>query len=350
VLVSTTARRFPVPPYTQVPNEIIDEMASLSGSEFKVLTFIARRTLGFGRRQMKIGIRQICYGLPGKFPGTGLSNRCVIDALRSLEKDGWIYVWRNKIGATNEYDRSAYTILFEGEDPENIFSEEDAQVAQSEVVRKVHHLSDGGGEESSSPVVKEVHHNKKERKETKKTPPPPPPADSATQPTESVSDWTKESRKELAECMTSIMRQAVDPAMKAPTSTDLAKVIRAAGPAQPEQIFAYLVTEAKDGGLDNAKSYGLMAHLVGRRDWSAVAAPKAAAQAEPEKPKLTPEEQRAEKRAFWTESCKFQEDALLWTTHIDTGAEDRAWLEELAAKLPPAPPRRKPAPRGPWQK
>src|ERR1051325_9923519 len=61
---NTQIRRFKVPSHTQVPNEIFDElMHDLSGAEFKVLCYIARRTYGFHRIEDSISLKQICHGI-----------------------------------------------------------------------------------------------------------------------------------------------------------------------------------------------------------------------------------------------------------------------------------------------
>lgn len=67
-----------MPNYTQIPNEILDKwMSQLSGSEFKIISAIARKTFGWKKRKDKISISQLAEI-------TGLSNRSIIDALRVL--------------------------------------------------------------------------------------------------------------------------------------------------------------------------------------------------------------------------------------------------------------------------
>jgi phage replication O-like protein O len=94
----TTSRfqGFRSPNYTQVPDELFDElMADLSGTELKVLLYIMRRTFGFKKDQDNISLNQICNGITRKNGkvidrGTGLSKASAARALKSLEEKGII--------------------------------------------------------------------------------------------------------------------------------------------------------------------------------------------------------------------------------------------------------------------
>jgi phage replication O-like protein O len=78
------------PRYTQVPDELFDElMAHLSGAELKVLLYIIRRTFGFKKDTDTISLNQICKGITTKRGevldrGTGLSQNAVLGALKGL--------------------------------------------------------------------------------------------------------------------------------------------------------------------------------------------------------------------------------------------------------------------------
>ncbi len=78
------------PRYTQVPDELFDELMSyLSGAELKVLLYIIRRTFGFKKDTDNISLSQICKGITKREggvldKGTGLSQQSVITALKSL--------------------------------------------------------------------------------------------------------------------------------------------------------------------------------------------------------------------------------------------------------------------------
>jgi phage replication O-like protein O len=73
---------FPEKRYTQVPNALCDEIQrQLSGSEFKILMTVWRKTVGWHKVSDRIPISQL-------MELTGLSNRVVIAAGRSLARKG----------------------------------------------------------------------------------------------------------------------------------------------------------------------------------------------------------------------------------------------------------------------
>ena len=82
---------FRSPTYTITPDELYDELLSqLTGSELKVLLYIIRRTFGFKKKSDNISTNQIMNGIKTKKgrqldTGTGLSNRAVINAVKTLE-------------------------------------------------------------------------------------------------------------------------------------------------------------------------------------------------------------------------------------------------------------------------
>jgi phage replication O-like protein O len=81
---------FRSPNYTQVPDELFDELlADLSGAEVKVLLYIIRRTFGFKKESDAISFNQICSGITSRRGqvldrGTGLSKSTAQIALKSL--------------------------------------------------------------------------------------------------------------------------------------------------------------------------------------------------------------------------------------------------------------------------
>lgn len=81
---------FASPRYTQVPDELFDELMShLSGAELKVLLYIIRRTFGFKKDSDNISLSQICNGIKTRDGetldmGTGLSLSTVQIALKGL--------------------------------------------------------------------------------------------------------------------------------------------------------------------------------------------------------------------------------------------------------------------------
>lgn len=93
---------FRSPNYTQVPDELFDElMADLSGAELKVLLYIVRRTFGFKRTSDRISLSQMLGGLrtaTGRVldRGTGLSKPTLLHALRSLARQNVIGTERRR--------------------------------------------------------------------------------------------------------------------------------------------------------------------------------------------------------------------------------------------------------------
>lgn len=82
------------PRYTQVPDELFDELLSeLSGAELKVLLYVVRRTFGFKKDSDLISLSQMVSGIEKKDgtildKGTGLHKDSVIKAAKSLVERG----------------------------------------------------------------------------------------------------------------------------------------------------------------------------------------------------------------------------------------------------------------------
>jgi replication protein O len=93
---------FVSPRYTQVPDELFDDlMAHLSGAELKVLLYIIRRTSGFKKDFYNISLKQICTGIMTKEgdvldKGTGLSLSTVQIALKGLIDKNCVLTTRNR--------------------------------------------------------------------------------------------------------------------------------------------------------------------------------------------------------------------------------------------------------------
>lgn len=84
------SKRIYLPNTTQTPNDILDNhIKELSGSEFKVIMVILRKTLGWHKWADYISISQI-------MEATGLSNRQSINCVNSLEKKGFIRTKKSK--------------------------------------------------------------------------------------------------------------------------------------------------------------------------------------------------------------------------------------------------------------
>lgn len=101
--------KFKRPGYTQIPNEIFDElMPSLSGAQFKILCLISRRTLGWRRESHAMSQVEIAAG-------TGLSKQGVTDAIKLLEEGGFIVADRKFLGGARPA-ATEYSLSIEEED------------------------------------------------------------------------------------------------------------------------------------------------------------------------------------------------------------------------------------------
>jgi phage replication O-like protein O len=100
---------FRSPKYTQVPDEVFDELMSLlSGAELKVLLYVCRRTFGFKKESDTISLNQIGNGIRTKDGrildrGTGLSKDSVSRAVKRLEELGVIV--RGRIRSAEKGDQ-----------------------------------------------------------------------------------------------------------------------------------------------------------------------------------------------------------------------------------------------------
>lgn len=108
-----------IPNSTQIPDVILDEwMSELSGSQFKVVMYIARRTYGFRKEADAISLSQICAGIVKKNgevldKGTGLAKSTVITAIDKLDtKYNYIIVHRDKTDQ-GDSDTNTYSLNIE---------------------------------------------------------------------------------------------------------------------------------------------------------------------------------------------------------------------------------------------
>ena len=103
------------PRYTQVPDELFDElMAHLSGAGLRVLLYIIRRTFGFKKDSDNISLNQICKGIMTKRGevldcGTGLSQNAVLSALKGLIAKQAIVARRNR-SAEKGHEPTTYSL------------------------------------------------------------------------------------------------------------------------------------------------------------------------------------------------------------------------------------------------
>jgi hypothetical protein len=112
-----------IPNSTQVPDVLIDHwMAELSGAEFKVLLYIARRTYGFGKDRDTISLSQIANGVTKRDGtvldrGTGASRSSVARCLKELEGRGLIIRTTNMSNSGREFEENTYSINLHCETP-----------------------------------------------------------------------------------------------------------------------------------------------------------------------------------------------------------------------------------------
>jgi len=112
-----------IPNSTQVPDVLIDHwMAELSGTEFKVLLYIARRTYGFGKDRDSISLSQMTDGVMKRDGtvldrGTGASRSSVARSLKELEGRGLIVRTTNMSDSGREFEENTYSINLHCETP-----------------------------------------------------------------------------------------------------------------------------------------------------------------------------------------------------------------------------------------
>ncbi len=112
-----------IPNSTQVPDVLLDHwMAELSGAEFKVLLYIARRTYGFGKTSDSISLSQIANGITKRDGtvldrGTGISKSSVSRAITELLEKGIVIRQNNLSETTGEFEESTYQININWEPP-----------------------------------------------------------------------------------------------------------------------------------------------------------------------------------------------------------------------------------------
>jgi len=103
------------PRYTQVPDDLFDElMSELSGSELKVLLYVIRRTFGFKKDSDHISLSQMVNGITKKDgsvqdKGTGLHKDSVIKAVKSLVSKG-VLLKNRKTSDQHGYTATEYAL------------------------------------------------------------------------------------------------------------------------------------------------------------------------------------------------------------------------------------------------
>jgi len=115
---------FTSPTYTQVPDELFDElMPRLSESELKVLLYVVRRTFGFKKSADDISLKQMVEGIRKRDGtqldnGTGLSRPSVTKGVRGLVAMGVLSATRNSSAERGD-EPTTYRLRMAGEPLEN---------------------------------------------------------------------------------------------------------------------------------------------------------------------------------------------------------------------------------------
>jgi hypothetical protein len=110
-------RGFRSPAYTQVPDELFDELLpDLSGAELKTLLYVIRRTFGFKREADSISLSQMLHGLQGSDGrrldrGVGISKPTLLQSLRGLEEKQVIVTERRR-SAEKGNEPTVYRLRF----------------------------------------------------------------------------------------------------------------------------------------------------------------------------------------------------------------------------------------------
>ena len=113
-------RGFQRPHYTQVPDELFDElMPHLNESELKVLLYIIRRTFGFKKDSDHISLSQMAEGITTKDGrqldgGTGLARRSVMRGLKGLLEKGVVVTVRQRT-SQGDYETNLYALSMRDE-------------------------------------------------------------------------------------------------------------------------------------------------------------------------------------------------------------------------------------------
>jgi hypothetical protein len=114
-------RGFTKPNYTQVPNELFDELLPLlSESELKVLLYVMRRTFGFQKSADAISINQMIDGITTRDGtvvdrGTGLSRSSVRRGVTGLVDKG-VLVVSQVLSDEGDYATNVYRLRFQDGD------------------------------------------------------------------------------------------------------------------------------------------------------------------------------------------------------------------------------------------
>lgn len=120
---------------TIFPDALLDfVMPFLSPAEWKVCSYIVRRTFGWKKASDRISLEQICRGIVRRDGtaldyGTRLDRKTAIKALRGLEAKGVIVAQRN-YSAERGFEATTYGLRFRGQPPTRTLGEKLPQDSQ----------------------------------------------------------------------------------------------------------------------------------------------------------------------------------------------------------------------------
>src|SRR5215207_10315568 len=117
---------------TIFPDALLDHvMPFLSPTEWKVCSYVVRRTFGWKKASDRISLEQICRGIVRRDGsrldhGTQLDRKTAIKALRGLETKGVILAQRNYSDARG-FEATTYGLRFRGQSPSRTLGEKITQ-------------------------------------------------------------------------------------------------------------------------------------------------------------------------------------------------------------------------------
>lgn len=152
--------------YTQIPNDLMDKwLPHLSGAELKVLLYISRRTLGFHRDEVEIGMRKIADGFEGKDSGTGLRLDAIQRAVKNLATFGLLKCTPGPRGRIN------YVVDFDANPPNDCSENQNSECSENQNSRAIECSENQNSDRSENQNTKkesrkkENHHQKERLKE-----------------------------------------------------------------------------------------------------------------------------------------------------------------------------------------
>jgi hypothetical protein len=113
---------------TIFPDALLDQvMPFLSPTEWKVCSYVVRRTFGWKKSSDRISLEQICHGIVRRDGsrldhGTQLDRKTAIKALRALEAKGVLVAQRNYSDARG-FEATTYGLRFRGQPPTQTLGE-----------------------------------------------------------------------------------------------------------------------------------------------------------------------------------------------------------------------------------